>query len=75
MGRLIISGSTGYLGGYLTTYFRSKGFDVFTAGRRSEDINFDFNNTPMFNMTGNLPKVDAFVHCAAANEFLCREDD
>jgi UDP-glucose 4-epimerase len=74
MDRLIISGSTGYLGAYLTKYFRSKSFDVFTAGRRSDDIYFDFNSTPMFNTTGNLPKVDAFVHCAAANELLCRED-
>jgi len=74
MTRLIISGSTGYLGGYLTQYFRRKGFEVLTSGRRGEDINFDFKNTPMLDTASELIKADGFIHCAAANELLCRDD-
>tara|TARA_B110000971_G_scaffold194865_1_gene208859 strand:- start:2453 stop:3304 length:852 start_codon:yes stop_codon:yes gene_type:complete len=58
---LLISGSTGFVGKYLTEMFRSKGHDVLTLGR-SEFNDYQVNLETEFIEVNN--EFDIIIHCA-----------
>ncbi|PWC40461.1 SDR family oxidoreductase [Azospirillum sp. TSO35-2] len=72
----LLSGASGYLGGICADWLKRRGWSVLTAGRSAgSDCPFDFDRPyPVPAAPAGQPKIDLFVHFAAANEVICRED-
>lgn len=74
--RVLLSGATGFFGSIASAYFEQNGFEVITAGRKSDqvDIYFDLNDPEAFSKKIIDISVDLFIHAAAANEIACRNN-
>lgn len=73
---ILISGASGYLGGIARRYFACQGYQVKTIGRSlQDDFYFDFGSFD-YSQYAALKKIEAdiFIHAAAANEVICREN-
>lgn len=67
MHRLLVTGSSGFIGSYLVKYFSGLGFDVFTLGRTKglfiPDIEADISSLSVDALISIVP--DYVIHCAA----------
>ena len=78
MKNILLSGSTGFLGGYLKKYYESLNYNVITIGRRNSDIKYDFANGILTSALVEKIKsedIDLFIHAAASNELYCKPED
>ena len=78
MKKVLISGSTGYLGSYLKRKYEESGCIVKTIGRSNCDYICDFSEGKLDDEIAshlNLENFECFIHTAAQNENYCKVDD
>jgi len=70
MGRIVVTGATGYLGGQLCQYFLSQGHEVYAFSRNAplHIAGSKITHCPFFlespNLAPELKGADALIHCA-----------
>lgn len=73
--KILITGSEGYLGSYLVTYFSNKKFDIFGCDIFDKALNENYNYFKLdISNNDNLKQInkykfDAIIHCAAKLAF------
>lgn len=66
---ILLTGSTGYLGSFLKSFFLSKGYKLITAGKREDlDIYMDFKNPENISSKKINEQIDICIHVAGATE-------
>ena len=69
MKTLLLTGSTGYLGSYLKSFYENQGWLVLTLGRSSCcDYFLDFSGFEKLTENLESKKIDKIIHTAAVNE-------
>ena len=69
---VLVTGASGYVGGMTCRFLEQRGWRVLRGGRRPVDSVFlDFSRPMAIASTTIEGRIDAVVHCAAANEVLC----
>ncbi len=86
MKKILITGATGFIGGFLVDEARKRGYEVFAAVRRTSNIRhlenkdiriieFDFTDGDRLNaLIRDLPRFDCVIHNAGVTKSLRRDD-
>ncbi|GHX80281.1 NAD(P)-dependent oxidoreductase [Vibrio cholerae] len=67
--RVLLTGSTGYLGSAIKAHYIRSGHQVITIGRSNKnDISVDLESITVIRLSELISDIDCIIHCAAINE-------